>query len=316
MVKVRVAFGTEILLGLREGRLEVAPTTAHFLTYFTGRCTAGCSFCPQGKRSSADVNMLSRVLWPSHEVEEVVRALRNKDFERVCIQAVNFPGFLEDVLTLVKKIKDVSDAPISVSSPPLKKVEMEKLRAAGVERLCIPLDATTEEIFRRTKEGYRWEEHLSSLLLATGVFPGVTTHLIIGLGETEEEAVKLIQLLTDEKITVGLFAFTPVKGTPMENWKPPVMESYRRIQLASHLIQHGLTRGEKMKFGGGRILDFSLPPERLSEIVDSGTPFVTSGCPRCNRPFYNEPPRGPMYNYPRPPAGEELQEIKRLLQLL
>ena len=25
---------------------------------------------------------------------------------------------------------------------------------------------------------------------------------------------------------------------------------------------------------------------------------LTSGCPGCNRPFYNERPRGPIYNYP------------------
>jgi len=37
----------------------------------------------------------------------------------------------------------------------------------------------------------------------------------------------------------------------------------------------------------------------------TGEPFRTSGCPDCNRPFYNERPSGPLYNYPRPLTTEE-----------
>ncbi|MEM3401827.1 MAG: radical SAM protein [Candidatus Hadarchaeales archaeon] len=315
MVKVRVAFGTEVLLGLRMGRLEVAPTTAHFLTYFEGRCSAGCAFCPQGRNSLGDLNMLSRVLWPSHELEKVLPALKNREFKRVCIQAVNFPGFFEDVLTLVEKIKEVSSAPISISSPPVGKGEMRKLREAGVERLCIPLDAVTEKIFVNVKNGYRWDAHLSTLFSAREIFPGVTSHLIVGLGETEEEVAKLIQLLTDRKITVGLFAFTPIKGTPLEGRKPPELSVYRRVQLARYLIQERMVRVEEMEFENGKIKNFSLPPEELLRVVLTGTPFMTSGCPGCNRPFYNESPSGPIYNYPRPLSTEETKAIAKLLSI-
>ncbi|MFN4133414.1 MAG: radical SAM protein [Candidatus Hadarchaeales archaeon] len=315
MVKVRVAFGTEVLLGLRKGKLEVAPTTAHLLTYFEGRCSAGCSFCPQGKNSSGELGMLSRVLWPLHELEEVLSALKTHDFKRICIQAVNFPGFLEDVITLVDEIKAISSVPISVSSPPLTEEEMRRLREAGVERLCIPLDAATEKIFAEVKNGYNWNMHLSTLFSAAKIFPDVTTHLIVGLGETEEEVAKLLQLLTDKKITVGLFAFTPIKGTPLEGRKPPELENYRRIQLARYLIQQKIARAENMKFEHGKIVDFSTSENDLLKVVESGAPFMTSGCPGCNRPFYNESPRGPIYNYPRPLTKEEVKTIARLLSI-
>ena len=40
-------------------------------------------------------------------------------------------------------------------------------------------------------------------------------------------------------------------------------------------------------------------------LPQTGDPFQTSGCPDCNRPFYNEQPSGPFYNYPRPLTATE-----------
>ena len=45
--------------------------------------------------------------------------------------------------------------------------------------------------------------------------------------------------------------------------------------------------------------------------------FETSGCPGCNRPYYNERPGGMLYNYPRPlTAAEAAREIEFLFAAL
>jgi biotin synthase-related radical SAM superfamily protein len=44
----------------------------------------------------------------------------------------------------------------------------------------------------------------------------------------------------------------------------------------------------------------------LAETLADGVAFQTSGCPDCNRPFYNERPGGPLYNYPRPLTPAEV----------
>ncbi len=316
-VKVRVAFGTGAVLGLWDGRIEVAPTTAHFLIYQEKRCRANCTFCPQASGSSADLRMLSRVVWPVYDLDRVVQSLSSnpEKFQRICIQSVNYPKSLDDVCTIVKKIKEVSKAPISVSSNPISVGEIDKLKSAGVDRLCIPLDACTPEIFSRTKEGYDWEKHIDALEHAGRVFDGVTTHLIIGLGETEEEAVRALQILADKGITVGLFALTPIRGTQLEKQKQPELSSYRRIQLARYLMQKKITSADKMRFTNGVLNDFGVGSEVLNEVVSSGAPFKTSGCDGCNRPFYNESPRGPIYNFPREPTIMEIEEIKKTLAL-
>ena len=51
----------------------------------------------------------------------------------------------------------------------------------------------------------------------------------------------------------------------------------------------------------------------LNGEIDGGLPFQTSGCPDCNRPFYNEKPSGPIYNYPKKLSQEEIEKIKKQL---
>jgi len=142
----------------------------------------------------------------------------------------------------------------------------------------------------------------------------VSTHVIIGLGETEKDAAKVIQRCVDMGVLPGLFAFTPIRGTTLENNSPPKLESYRRLQLARYLISQTISRIEDMQFDvEGKITEYGLSKEVLDPIIESGLPFQTSGCPDCNRPYYNEKPSGPIYNYPKKLKNEEIIRIKKQL---
>jgi len=316
--QVRVAFGTGILLGLWRGQLAVAPTTAHFLTYHDGRCGANCKFCPQAKESTADLKLLSRVIWPRCELKRVLAALaaNGSKFRRICLQAVNYPGVVDDLCELIIRIKKTCDPPISVSCQPLSRDGIERLADVGAERISVALDAASPEVFKRVKGEeaggpYSWRGHLEALRHAREVLKGgVTTHLIVGLGETEEEMARAIQDLHDMGVTIGLFAFTPIQGTPMANRPQPDVARYRRVQLAHYLIANGIANIRQMRFEKGKIEDFGASRESLFAAVNSGGPFMTTGCPGCNRPFYNESPRGPIYNFPKKPSRNQVAAIR------
>jgi biotin synthase len=193
------------------------------------------------------------------------------------------------------------------------------LAEAGAERIGIPLDAATRQIFDAVKGRhiggpYSWDRVLELLTEAVGIFGRgkVSTHLIVGLGETEKVMVEIIQQCADMDVLPGLFAFTPIRGTPLEKKDQPPVQAYRRIQIARHLILHRLERFEEIQFGeDNQIVDFGVGREALNQIIKTGAPFVTTGCPACNRPYYNEKPRGPIYNYPRDLTDDELVEIRR-----
>ncbi len=325
--QTRVSLGTAIILGLQNGKLDAQPTTAYLMTYKDGKCTANCGFCPQAKASQSSTELLSRVTWPTFSTLNVTGALssaaQNRKIKRVCIQALNYPGVFSELEFLVKEIKKTADIQVSVSCQPRKKKDIIAIKNAGVNRVGIAVDAATEPIFRKVKGAeaggaYCWERQFSLLEEALTVFGkgNVSTHLIVGLGETEQEAAGFVQRCVDMGVLPALFAFTPVRGTALEKDLPPNPESYRRVQLARYLLVQGNARLEQMMFDdSGKIVNFGVESAQLEPIVSSGKPFQTSGCPDCNRPFYNEKPSGPLYNYPKELNKKDLEEIKKQLKI-
>jgi len=326
--KLRVSLGSAVVLGLIQGRLDAEPTTVYLLTYRQGKCFANCGFCPQARGSGGRGDMLSRVTWPPFPIEGVIAriegAFKEGKIGRVCIQALNYPRVFQDLLGLIGRIRSPgSDVPISVCCQPMNRAGVEKLKGVGIDRIGIPLDAATEDIFDRVKGRsaggpYVWEDQLRVLRDAVQVFGNgsVTTHLIVGLGESEKEMVQRIQWCVNVGIYPSLFSFTPIRGTALEGLPQPSLSHYRRIQMARHLIVHQRARYESMKFDEeDRLIDFGVSGDELKQVMRAGLPFLTSGCPGCNRPYYNERPGGPLYNFPRQPLPEEISEIEREMGL-
>jgi lipoyl synthase len=327
-LQVRVSVGSAIVLGLLDGKLDAAPTTAYLMTYKTGKCSANCGFCPQARGSQSKTELLSRVSWPTFPTKKVLLALSDSvktgKICRVCIQALNYPEVFSHLQALVKEIKLSSSVAVSVSCQPLNTKNIRLLKDAGVDRLGIALDAATAELFDRVKGkgaggSYSWEGVYGLLKEAIAVFGkgNVSTHLIVGLGETEKDAALFIQGCVDLGVLPAIFAFTPIRGTALETQKPPPLKSYRRIQLARYLIVNGKIRFADLQFDvEGRICGFGVNPTVLDEAVELGVAFQTSGCKDCNRPYYNEKPSGPIYNYPRKPTKQEIAKIKSDLDVL
>ena len=325
--QIRVSTGSAIVLGLLVGKLNAEPTTAYLMTYRAGKCTANCGFCPQARSSRSKAELLSRVSWPVFPTSSVLKSIGTSaecgKIRRVCIQALNYPDVFAHLAALVTAIKHQAKVPVSVSCQPLNSRNTRRLAEAGAERIGIAIDAVTEKLFNEIKGAsangpYTWENQFRQLREALEIFGKgkVSTHLIIGLGETENDAASLIQRCVDMGVSPALFAFTPVRGTALEAKPQPFIESYRRIQLARYLIVNGHARSEDMRFdGSGCLTDYGVENETLTWIVETGNPFLTSGCPNCNRPFYNEKPSGPIYNYPRNIRREEISAIKQQLSL-
>lgn len=322
---VRVSAGTAIVLGLAVGRISAPPTTAYLMTHTNSRCLGNCAFCPQAKQSQARTDLLSRVTWPSFETSRVIDALRTafstKIIRRVCIQLLNYADVFSDVATIVASIRLRTDVPISVSCQPFDANDIRMLKDAGANRIGIPIDAATETVFDKTKgmlaKGpYRWNRQFELLSEALSIMgkKSVSTHLIVGLGETEREMSEAIQRCHDLGILVGLFAFTPIPGSLLANSPRPSLVSYRRIQLARWVIIHEAARAGNMEFDAdGRLTSFGIQDRDLLRLVNDGQPFETSGCPDCNRPFYNERPSGPIYNHPWKLTSEDIADIKHEL---
>ena len=324
--KIRISVGSASVLGLGSlPSFKNPPTTCYIMTFTEGHCLANCGFCPQARSSKSSIEKLSRVTWPIYSFKDFLTKLKylpfSKRFKRICIQTLNYPNNFRDLIEIINQIKIHANTPISVAIPPMSKEKLRELKIRGVQRVGIALDGTTPEIFDKIKgrnvEGpYRWEEHFLKLKEALEVFsPGlVSTHIIIGLGETEKEVIERIEELHKLDILVSLFAFTPIKGTKFENITPPALLSFRKIQLGRNLIINNKKSLEDFTFNSkGEIINMNISKKKLNTIIMDSNAFFTSGCPGCNRPFYTSKPSGPIYNYPRKLKENEKIEIYDLL---
>ncbi|HHW19131.1 MAG TPA: radical SAM protein [Firmicutes bacterium] len=305
-----VSAGTLSLLGLSRARNRELPTTAHFMV--GERCTHSCAFCAQARDSKAPPHHLSRVTWPEKLWDEIETplsgAIAGGLVKRVCIQTVETPGGTESALQLTRKVRSLSpDVQISICVAPESVSRVEAFFRAGASRVGLPVDAVTPETYRRVKGG-DLERAWAVLEKASSLWPGrISTHFICGLGETEEEMVLALDRARTLGITVALFAFTPVKGTLMEHDAPPDVSSYRRVQIAAYFLKMGGSK-DSFEFRDGKIVRISTDDPAFLGRLWEGKPFETSGCPDCNRPYYNERPGRRMMNFPRSLTEKEVRE--------
>jgi len=264
--------------------------------------------------------MLSRVIWPEYPVDEVRQALKKSSVLRVCIQTVPYPGYTRSLARLLVALKEAGK-PVSVAITSVSRRVLQRLKDAGAERVGIGLDAASPKVFMRVKRGLTWSGVWRTIREALSVFGRghVSCHLIAGLGESDLELTSTATVLVSMGCRVGLFALTPLPGTRMCAAERPSIERYRGLQLALYLIQEHGARARDFKFSSaGSLTGLGRWASLAESEAHSLRPFLTSGCPGCNRPFYNESPLGPIYNYPslslaKRDEDEIAQQVKRLL---
>lgn len=316
---VRISAGTAIVLGIEKGPKQDHFTTAFIMTYSEDGCKANCAFCPQAVGSDSDPRLLSRIGWPLVSLNDVESRISNiESLKRICIQTLNYSTVLMDLMEIIKRIRMVSDIPISTCIHPIDNNQMKQLKDAGISNIGIAIDACNEQLFESIKgierDGpYTWKGHMKAIEEAQRVFgkSKVTTHLIVGLGERERQVSEFLFRMNEMGIRVALFAFTSIKGTALEERSQPDLGMYRRIQILRELIVKNKINKSQVSFNEDGQIQFNIDSPLLRESISSGSAFRVTGCAGCNRPYYNERPRGPMFNYPRPLEEEEVERAPR-----
>lgn len=311
---IRCSLGTAAVLGLKNVKVDAAPTTAYLM--IGERCRANCAFCTQARDSKARANMLSRVTWPAFADDRIIKRLSEGSdvLKRVCFQVVRDPKAMRMTKDWVTRLKTRSKLPICVSAGVRSLSDVSELLGLGVDHVSIALDAASAPAFDRANKGVAWQQRLDLLREAAAQFPGhIVTHLIVGLGESEEEIIRLLEELFGQRVLVALFAFTPVRGTAMESLAPPGLISYRKIQVAYYLLKNKYASVREFTFCNGNLTRIDMPEKKMAKLLMDGEAFRTTGCAGCNRPYYNEKPGQELYNYPYLLTGEEAEGAWKLV---
>lgn len=320
--KVRASMGTLGVLGMELMHMDAPPTTAYLQIYTEKRCMANCRFCAQASGSNAELTRIARGMYMPSDLDVVVkrisRAFERGYLKRACIQTALYDTWWQDTVHLIKRIRQQSKIPISLSVFPLNDERYDELKKLGVDELVIPLDACTPELFdsikgRSTGSPYSWEKHMDGIRRASSVSGKVGTHLVLGMGESDEDAVRVISELWKFNVNPALFSYTYVPGAQrIAPEREDSVRHYRAVQLARYLILKGIAGYGDMGFEEGELIDFGAGSDVVLGIIEEGSAFQTSGCRDCNRPMANET-FSKIYNFPRKPSTEEIERIKEEL---
>ncbi|QTA37493.1 radical SAM protein [Thermosipho ferrireducens] len=281
---LRASYATLGLMGLSKSKLKME--TAYLL--LDGKCVYDCHFCTHARNSNSKNKFLSRVTWGEISFDDL--KLLPESVKRVCIQVVSYPGYKNDLKELLNFLRSYTVS-LSVRTTTLQ--EIKEYFNLGVDSIGISVDVVSPELFKIIRGG-DLKKVINLLEEAAQLYPEkITTHVIVGLGETDKQLIDFFYFMKKLNINVALFAFTPIKGTKLENLTPPTMERYRKIQLARYLIYHTKTKENTFEFDKeGNLHKIHVKPSKeLSKA------FMTSGCRHCTRPYYNERPGTNLYNY-------------------
>ncbi len=336
---VQMSTAAAITLGLIPGQMHRTGCThcLNLLVTYSEGCRANCAYCGLARhreeaRDYADRNFI-RVDWPAVRYDEVIERMQagsdKSQFQRMCISMITHPESDHDTMTLLKRwVAAVPHVPVSILSNPttMEKADLIALRDAGADIFTIALDAVTPEIFDRTRgkavdSPHKWAKYWQALEWAAEVFgpEKFGAHLICGMGETEREILEVAQKITDMGGHNHMFAFFPERGSLMEDWAPVSKDQWRRVQLARFIIDYAGGHIRDMHFDDeGRVVDFGMSEVDVAELIASGKPFQTSGCPgkddeeisACNRPYGDSSPSD-IRSFPFALNRRDVEIVKR-----
>jgi len=327
---LQTSLAAAMTLGLKGGLFyrNAKLTCLNLLMTYQEGCQGRCGYCGLEQKRSENTKGTTfiRVAWPTYSFDLILERTKQhqSSLKRICLSMITHKRAFEDSLKLIARIHREVSLPISILCAPtlIHKIEdLQKLKEAGADQLGVSIDAATPEIFQKyrgkgVRGPHQWDHYWDILRKGVAVFgPGqVSVHLIVGLGETEQEMVSAFQQVHDIGAVVHLFSFYPEPGSAMAEKAAPALGQYRRMQLARYLIMNDVATAKTMRFNRlEQVSDFGI---KVEAFVASGQPFRTSGCPghdgetACNRPYGNERPGKTLANYPFAPNKQDVEQIR------
>jgi|SRR5271165_60394 len=203
------------------------------LSIKTGGCSEDCAYCAQSARYHTGVR--NEKLMDSKDVIAVARRARENGATRFCMGAAwkgvrDGDAKFAQVLEIVREVSKLG-MEVCVTLGHLTLTEARKLKDAGVTAYNHNLD-TSEEYYPEIVSTHSYLDRLDTIRAVQQSNMSVCCGGIIGMGETELDRLKMLEVLTNFDPTpesVPINCLIPMPGTPLED-QPPV-DSFELVRL-------------------------------------------------------------------------------------
>jgi|688.fasta_scaffold188153_2 biotin synthase len=190
------------------------------LSIKTGGCSEDCSYCAQSARYSTGVK--AERLMAKDDILARAEAARANGSTRFCMGAA-WRGVragterFEQVLGIVRDVSQLG-MEVCVTLGELGPEEAKQLREAGVTAYNHNID-TSPEHYTKIVSTHTFEDRLRTIRHAQDAGMSVCSGGILGLGETVEDRLKMLEILSGfnpQPESVPINSLMPMPGTPLE----------------------------------------------------------------------------------------------------
>ncbi len=212
----------------------------------TGGCPEDCAYCPQAARYHTEVEV--HALMKLDEVVAAAQEAKNGGASRLCMGAawreVRDNRDFDKVIDMVKAVNEM-DMEVCCTLGMLNADQAQRLADAGLYAYNHNLD-TSEEDYKRIISTRTYDDRLQTIENVRKAKLTVCSGGIIGLGETEEDRIAMLQVLANmpqHPESVPVNALVPIKGTPLENQpRVPIWDMVRMIATARIVMPKTVVR--------------------------------------------------------------------------
>ncbi len=205
------------------------------LSIKTGGCSEDCAYCAQSGRYSTGVD--AGRLMKTEEVLQVAERAKENGSTRFCMGAA-WKGVREgdakfdQVIDIVQNVSRLG-MEVCVTLGRLGLSEARKLKEAGVTAYNHNLD-TSEEFYPEIVSTHTFQDRLDTIKAVQSAGISVCCGGIIGMGETETDRLKMLEVLTNfdpAPESVPINCLIPMPGTPLE--AQPQVDIFELVRLVA-----------------------------------------------------------------------------------
>lgn len=242
------------------------------LSVKTGGCPEDCAYCPQASRYDTDLQ--AQKLMKYEEVIDSALSAKNSGSTRFCMGAawrdVKDGSDFDKVIDMVKGVNAIG-LEVCCTLGMLSDTQAQRLKEAGLYAYNHNLD-TSSDHYDEIISTRTYDDRLKTLDNVEKAGLSVCCGGIIGLGETDDDRIKLLHTLATREShpeSVPVNALVAVKGTPLENQtKVNIWEMVRMIATARILMPKSMVR-----LSAGRN-DMSIDQQALCFLAGANSIFA------------------------------------------
>jgi biotin synthase len=210
------------------------------LSIKTGGCSEDCAYCAQSSRY--DTGLEPEKLMGVNEILPVAQKARENGSTRFCMGAA-WKGVREGDAkfeSVVETIREVSKLgmEVCVTLGSLTQGAANRLKEAGVTAYNHNID-TSPEFYSQIVTSHTFQDRLNTIEHVQKAGMSVCCGGIIGMGETEDDRLKMLQVLTGfdpapESVPINCLMAMP--GTPLEAQTPVDVFELVRLIAVTRLV--------------------------------------------------------------------------------